>query len=356
MDLKKLNEEIRNFLSINESSNELRQRYIDGRTNQIKDLQQQIKDLKKKQKRLIANRDKQQTIQTNNEIGANGFEESKKLIAKIDNTDIYMWSISGNLSKGELLYISNYIDEQYESQSTLIDDIMKKLAKEFVHNKKDVSISKFDVRKFINKICKEYYNKHGATDYLPSDFIYDIESNSSGPFWNNLVEFFEYIIYHKETSPQMVALTLLGAKEKDGYDYIHYYGYDDSPALAKRFRFGYVRLQVKGNKLLIDVPVDKMNFKKQVKLNPQEKRYAIIDELSLSELNLPSIKIPSKEMLDCIKEMVENKSTLVTIDTKLLNLLDWIKDINEKRNAFINPFTEMVDNIVSDWIDEYVEK
>lgn len=51
MDLKKLNEEIRNFLSMNESSNELRQRYIDGRTNQIKDLQQQIKDLKKKQKK-----------------------------------------------------------------------------------------------------------------------------------------------------------------------------------------------------------------------------------------------------------------------------------------------------------------
>ena len=61
-------------------------------------------------------------------------------------------------------------------------------------------------------------------------------------------------------------------------------------------------------------------------------------------------------MLDCINEMVENKSTLVTIDTKLLNLLDWIKDINEKRNAFINPFTEMIDNIVRDWIDEYVEK
>ena len=51
MDFKKLNEELQRYV-INEISDELRQRYIDGRTQQIKDIERQQKELKQKQKEL----------------------------------------------------------------------------------------------------------------------------------------------------------------------------------------------------------------------------------------------------------------------------------------------------------------
>ena len=351
MNIKKLNEELDKLL-INEISDELRQRYISGREKQRNDIAQQIRDLKKKQKKLDQSIDKQSTIYYNNLKGARG-EKEKRLFGKVGDTEIYRWQTTVDRIRGKLAWVSNYVEGNYSRTDDLERAVYIKLANELTNNKQPVAIDSglwnIDLEAFLCIATKAYCGEK-------------IGSGMANMF-NNIFHKNDYTIpdgferLEDITDPIMKSLVLLSSVRMDeGYHYTEYGDYE-SELFNSRNSLRESRIHRENDKLILDIrQAFPVRDEKKIKYNPDNENYIIIAELPLDSINLPSVSLPPKDLIDCCEGIEVDGKKLVEISPKYLQLLDYTKTIYEQRQKFVGPFQEKMKKLVNEWLAEHLEE
>lgn len=330
MDIKKLNEELQKFV-VNEISDELRQRYIDGRRKQVQDIKQQLKDLKKKQKRLDVSVDKHSQILQNKERVRNSESE---LIAKVGNVKVFKTEVIADNIKGIIGYKSNYVDGMFEDEFTFFKTIADKLAKECL-NGQDI---------WVNNYCELCYRLPQAIlsnhftnrdDFiLYEDTLRDLVGDTNY-FWEKPRGAEKFVERYQKLSDTWKAIWLYYSGSYTDYPAKYkFYNSGDNDINLINYAHDHRILRLNGNKLYL-----------YLGWNPEEK----IGEIQLHDLPVPEIK-----GLPYIKYM-DHKESFIMLHT-IKDFLDSIMVVFKKRQQLCRKFTDEVNAIYDNWIKENQDK